>query len=243
VSANNPARSLALLWGSHSRAGRSGLSIKAIVTAATELADSSGLDALSMRKVAERLGVGTMSLYTHVPGKTELTELMVDAALGELYKDLDEPAKQGDWRAGMEFVVKRNWAVYVKHTWLMQAASARPNLGPNAVRKYEAELRPLDGIGLSDVEMDSALALVLGHVESQARQQNSLAQARQDQSDFEWWQEQAPILEKLMAGTNLPVAGRVGEASSMYYQAAAWPEHVLAFGLARILDGIEQLIK
>ncbi len=217
--------------------------MRTIVTAATEIADAQGLEAVTMRKVAEHLQAGTMSLYTHVPGKSELTELMVDAALGELYADLDEPARQGDWRAGMEFVAKRNWEMYLKHPWLMQASSARPNLGPNAVRKYEAELRPLDGIGLSDLDMDGALSLVLGHVDSQARLQISLAQARKDQSDWDWWEEQAPILERLMTGMSLPVADRVGTASSEHYQGAAGPEHVLAFGLGRILDGIEQLLK
>lgn len=243
MSAKDPARSLALLWGAQGKTGRSGLSVRAIVTAAVQIADEHGLDAVSMRKVADELGAGTMSLYTHVPGKAELTELMVDTALGELYADLDEPARQpGGWRAGMEFVARRNWELHLKHPWLMQAASVRPNLGPHAVRKYEAELRPLDGIGLSDVEMDSALALVLGHVEAQARLQNSLLQLRREQSDQDWWMEQAPVLERLMAGVNLPLAHRVGEASSVAYEGAAAPEHVLSFGLARILDGIERLL-
>ena len=61
-STTDPARSLALLWGSQTEAGRSGLTLKAIVTAAIDLADTNGVDALSMRNVAGRLGVGTMSL-------------------------------------------------------------------------------------------------------------------------------------------------------------------------------------
>ena len=76
------AKNLALLWGSHSQAGRSGLTIKAIVSAAMAIADRKGVDALSMRNVAEKVGAGTMSLYTHVPGKSELIELMVDTSYG-----------------------------------------------------------------------------------------------------------------------------------------------------------------
>src|SRR5687768_9160323 len=71
---HDQARSLALLWGSHTRAGRSGLTLAAIIKAAIEIADAEGLDAVSMRRVAERLDVGAMSLYTHVPGKGELTD-------------------------------------------------------------------------------------------------------------------------------------------------------------------------
>jgi AcrR family transcriptional regulator len=82
---SDPARSLALLWGSHSRPGRSGLTLRGIVTAAIQLADAQGIDAVSMRHVADALEVGTMSLYTHVPGKAELVELMVDTVYGQLY--------------------------------------------------------------------------------------------------------------------------------------------------------------
>ncbi|GAA1822830.1 TetR/AcrR family transcriptional regulator [Luedemannella flava] len=237
------ARSLALLWGTQTRTGRSGLSLRGIVTAAMSLADAQGLDAVSMRKLAEELGVGTMSLYTHVPGRTELLDLMIDSAYGELYQDVDEPLRQpGGWRGGLEFIARRNWDTYRRHPWLLSAAGVRPAFGPNAFLKYEAELRPIDGIGMSDVEMDSALTLVLNHVQGLARLAASLEQARRESSDGEWWQTQAPLLEKFSRGMDLPVAGRVGQASSEFYDGVADPQHALTFGLARILDGIERLI-
>jgi len=83
------ARRLALLWGSQSNPGRSGLTLKAIISAAINIADAQGIEALSMRSVAERLDVGTMSLYTHVPGKGELIDLMLDTAYGEVYAHVD----------------------------------------------------------------------------------------------------------------------------------------------------------
>ena len=65
-----------------------------------------------MRMVAEQLKVGTMSLYTHVPGKGELTDLMFDSVYGDLYADVDEPARQsGGWRGALEFIAQRNWDV------------------------------------------------------------------------------------------------------------------------------------
>src|ERR687893_1769658 len=89
----DPARSIALLWREPGRAGRSGLGVDGIVAAAIELADAEGLGALTMRRVAERLGVGTMSLYTHVPAKGELLDLMLDTVLGEVAtQDEDEDA-------------------------------------------------------------------------------------------------------------------------------------------------------
>ncbi|RIJ71227.1 TetR/AcrR family transcriptional regulator [Nakamurella silvestris] len=240
----NPARTLGLLWGPQDRTGRSGLSIRAIVDAAVDLADTQGMDAVSMRQVAEKLGVGTMSLYTHVPGKTELTELMSDRALADLYRDVDEPRSQGDWRSGMTFVAHRNWDLYLRHPWLLELLGFRPVVGPHLSDKYEAELRPLDGIGLSDVEMDSALTLVLTHVEGAARAHQAQIGARQEsgRTDAQWWVQVGPILEKVMDTDRFPVSGRVGSAAGQAHQAPGDPRHMLDFGLARILDGVHGLI-
>ncbi|MFE0025957.1 TetR/AcrR family transcriptional regulator [Amycolatopsis sp. NPDC059021] len=239
------ARSIYLLWGHHPAPGRSGLTVSAIVAAGIEIADADGLDAVSMRKVAEHLGVGAMSLYGHVPGKDELTTLMVDSVLGELYEDgVGTAARVGDWRSAMKFVAERNWSLYERHPWLLDIRSSRPHLGPNISRKYETELRPLDGIGLSDVEMDAALTLVLGHVASAARAHRSTSRARADSgmSDAEWWSVVAPVLEQVMTDDDLAVSARVGAAVGAHFNAADDPEHTLAFGLDTILDGIEARI-
>ncbi len=240
----DPTRGLTLLWGSHDQAGRSGLTLGAIVTAAIEIADRDGFEAVSMRAIARQLQSGAMTLYTHVPGKDELTDLMIDRAYGELYRDVDEPARQSaDWRAGLRFVAERNWDLYQRHPWLLQIAG-RPTLGPNASDKYEAELRPLDGIGLSDLEMDSVLTLVLSHVEATARAQLNMAQLQRDSgvTDLEWWIAIAPTLARLSEGKELPVASRVGQAAGMAHQAASNPVHAFSFGLERILDGVAMLL-
>ncbi|EYF05060.1 TetR/AcrR family transcriptional regulator [Chondromyces apiculatus] len=245
VAETDPTRTLLLLWGSHSKPGRSGLTVRAIVTAAIELADAEGIEAVSMRQVAERLGVGTMALYTYVPGKADLTALMLDTVQGQLYEDVDAPSRQpGGWRGALTFIAERNWEVYQRHPWVLHVAQGRPVLGPNLSLKYEAELRPLDKLGLSDVEMDSALTLVLTHVAGTAGIQAQLAKARQESgmSDGEWWLSSAPVLAKVMDDSRFPVAGRVGSASGTTYEGVLDPRHALTFGLECILDGIAQLI-
>ncbi|MFI6511540.1 TetR/AcrR family transcriptional regulator [Streptosporangium sp. NPDC050855] len=242
----DPARSLALLWGSHSKPGRSGLTVRSIVLAAVELANAEGLDAVSMRHVAERLEVGTMSLYTHVPGKGELVDLMIDATYGELYADVDAPSRQpGGWRGALEFIAARNWDLYRRNPWMLQARDPRSTLGPNATLKYEAELRPLEGWGLSDVEMDSVLSLVLSHVESTARSRADQLRVQQESGmdDAEWWLSNAPLLERLVDAGRFPVASRVGQAAGEAHQAITDPAHALSFGLERILDGVAVLIE
>lgn len=240
----DPAVSLQLLWGQDVRPGRSGLTLRAIVDAATALADAEGLGALSMRRVAERLGTGTMSLYSYVPGKDELEGLMFDRLMGQLYADVDEPARQGGWRAAMQFVAARNWQLYLDHPWLSELQRPRPVLGPNVTLKYEAELRPLDGVGLSDVEMDTLLGAILTQVQSAAQAQAQQRRAQQDsaQTDQEWWLDRAPLLAQLMDARRFPVAARVGQAVGEQLQAAADPQLTLQFGLTMLLDGVEGLL-
>jgi hypothetical protein len=192
---------------------------------------------------ARTLGVGTMSLYTHVPGKPELTALMIDMCVGELYRDVDEPAEQPDgWRGALHFVADRHRQLYANHPWLLQVPGGRPTLGPNATRQYEAELRPLAGIGLSDVEIDSVRSLVLTQVAGVARAQAALRQARAQQSDTEWWLSIAPGMERVMNGADFPLSSRIGQAAAEVDQGAADPLHDLTFGLARSFDGVAALL-
>jgi AcrR family transcriptional regulator len=239
----DPARSLALLWRTRERTSRKGkpdLSVDLIVRTAIEIADSAGLAATSMRRVAERLGVGTMSLYTYVPGKAELLDVMVDAVYGEL-EPTDEAA---GWRARLETIARQNLALYQRHPWLLQVAASRPVLGPHAIAKYDHELRAIDGIGLTDVEMDSVLTLVSGYVHGAARGAVEAAAAEQSTgiTDEQWWYAHAPFLERIMDRRRYPTAARVGTAAGEAHNAAYDPDHAFEFGLQRVLDGIEVLV-
>ncbi|WP_084961444.1 TetR/AcrR family transcriptional regulator [Thermoactinospora rubra] len=240
----DPARSLALLWRTSekpSRKGKPELSVARIVQAAIEIADEEGLQALSMRRVAEKLGVGTMSLYTYVPGKPELLDVMFDTVVGETLRPADVPE---GWRARLEHVARENWAMYLRHPWLLQVATTRPVLGPNVVAKYEYELRAVDGIGLTDLEMDLVVTLISGFVHGTARGAVDMAQAERATgvSDEQWWATHAPFLGKMMDPGRFPLASRVGQAAGEAYQAATSPERAFEFGLQRILDGIQVLI-
>ena len=238
----DPARSLALLWRTSERASRKGkpdLSVDLIVRAAIELADSSGLQALAMRRVAERLGVGTMSLYTYVPGKPELLDVMLDAVYGEITE-----ATQDTWRARLEHIARENLALYQRHPWLTQVATSRPVLGPNTIAKYDAELRAIDGIGLDDIEMDSVLTMIMGYVHGAARGAADARAAEQSSgmTDQQWWYAHVPFLERIMDGRRYPTAARVGSAAGEAHQSAYDPEHAFEFGLRCVLDGIEMLV-
>lgn len=239
----DPRRSLALLWGRReapTRGPKPGLSVEAIVAAAIAVADAEGLGALSMRRVAERLGVGTMSLYTYVPGKAELLDVMLDTVAGET----TPPEPDGDWRGRLEHVAHQNWALYRRHPWMLEVTSVRPALGPNAIAKYDFELRTIEGIGLTEIEMDAVVGLVAGHVEGVARRALEKVQLerRTGMTEDEWWEATAPVLAEVADFSRFPTAARVGAAAGEAHGGYD-PEHAFAFGLARVLDGVEALVR
>ncbi|QFG20486.1 TetR/AcrR family transcriptional regulator [Actinomadura sp. WMMB 499] len=240
----DPKRSLEILWGVRERPRRGPkpkLTVAEIVRTAIAVADADGLDALSMRRVADELGVAPMSIYTYVPGKAELIDVMFDRALGELTAPDGVP---GGWRPKLEHLARDNWDLYHRHPWLLHVSAVRPPLGPAVSAKYEFELRAVDGIGLTDVEMDSVVALVTGFAASSASVSVNAAEAerRSGMSDEQWWEAVAPFLEEHIDEAEYPLAGRVGAAAGQEYRGAVGPRHAFEFGLARILDGIEVLI-
>jgi AcrR family transcriptional regulator len=232
---------MALLWRApDAPAGRAGLTVDRIVEAAIALADADGVAALSMRRVADRLGVGAMSLYTYVPGKAELIDLMIDTVLGEI----SLAPVDGGWRARLERVARQNLALYQRHPWVLQVATARPPLGPNLLAKYDHELGALVDSGLSDVEVDTLLSAVLAYVTGAAHAAVEAAQAARHtgQTDDQWWETQQPLLEKVFDPARYPLAGRIGAAAGEAYGAIGDPAASFDFGLQRLLDGIEVLV-
>ncbi|QHC00533.1 TetR family transcriptional regulator [Epidermidibacterium keratini] len=235
--APEPAALVELLWNPSTAVGRSGLTIEALTSAAVQIADVDGLEAVTMRRVADAAGVGAMTLYSYVPGRPELIELMADRAASEVYAGVDSPATQGNWRNGIEYVAWTNWRYLLAHPWVTDVPPTRPVLGPGVTGKYELELAPLDGIGLGDIEMDQLLSNTLGLVLSAARWQLGLDRARSESglSDEQWWQVMQPAIDAQIAARQFPIASRVGETVS----SAGEPEAGLRRGLAWLLDGVD----
>jgi hypothetical protein len=193
-----------------------------------------------MRKVGDRLGLRVMSVYTYVANRAELISLMVDEATGE------EPVKphRGSVRTRLRRISQQLYDSYLRHPWLLQAESIRGNLGPNVVTRYEWQLSAIEGIGLDDISMDQVITLVSGFAASAARMSIEAKRAQEVSglTDVEWWEINAPILDRVMAGTDFPLAGRVGTATGETYNAATDPDLSFRFGLDRILDGVELYI-
>ncbi len=214
----------------------------AVVTSAIGLADGGGLDAVTMRSVGRTLGVATMTLYTYLPGKAELVDLMLDQA----YAQMPRTGTAGHpWRARLAAVAADNRALYRDHPWAAAVSTLRPPLGPGSIGKYEHELRALDGLGLTDVGMDDCLTHLLTFVQANARAaQDARANERDSaMNDEQWWAANAPLLARALDEDAYPLASRVGTAAGAAHGSANDPDHAYDFGLARVLDGLALLIE
>lgn len=238
---SDPVRLLKLLWSQDRPTGRSGLSLGAIVAAGAKIASEDGVGAITMRRVAAELDVAPMSLYSHVPGKAELVELMLDAHAAGVYGAADLPVMQPDWRTAALFVAERNFEVALAQPWTLEIPADRLVPGPGMTAKYEAELAALDGIGLTDVQMDHALTGLLGLAYATARSQVGLQRARaaSNSDDNQWWQQVGPALATAMRGREFPLASRVGTAASVAADAAADPRAALRYTAGLLLDGLD----
>jgi AcrR family transcriptional regulator len=251
TSRGDPAKTLALLWrergGSPPERPRKGprqrLDVDAVVAAGISLADAAGLEALTMRAIAERLSVSPMTLYTYVPGKAELLDLMVDS----LYLAMPRPALPPPerWREGVRAIADRNRALFRDHPWAARVSTSRPQLGPGLMAKYEYELGPFEGLGLSDVEMDAALTFLLAFVQATAVAAEAAEGLAGDSGvdDSGWWSEVGPLLERFVTPADYPLASRVGTAAGIEQGGAYDPDSAYSFGLERALDGLGALIE
>ena len=243
----DPARSMALLWrtpaeGAARPGPRPSLDVDRIVAAAVRLADAEGLAALSMRRVAADLGVGAMTLYSHVPGKGELVDLMLDAVLAELYPD-EAVLTSGAWRDRLTTVARANWAFFVRHPWALHLATGRPPLGPHLMRKYELELRAVDALGLPEVQMDLLVTLVTGFVRGTVAGVAEKADAERATglTEEQWWAATEPYVAQVFDAERFPTAARVGPVAGEELGAGD-PQRSFEFGLERLLDGIGVLV-
>ena len=158
-------RALEILWRDAPPARRTrGLSRERIVAAAIELVEAEGLSALSMARLAERLGCGTMSLYRHVANKDELVTFMLSTA-PDPPPTPDDPS---DWRGALTDWAAGLWDVYHRHPWVLQTAAAGPPVDPGQLAWLDAGLAALGGTGLTERDKLAAVMAVLHYVRGAA---------------------------------------------------------------------------
>ncbi|WP_405134854.1 TetR/AcrR family transcriptional regulator [Nocardia sp. NBC_01388] len=230
-----------LLWGIEQKPKRGpkpSLTLERIVAEAIALADAEGLGNLSMQRLAERLGCAKMALYRYVPGKAELTAVMLDAALGrppERGAEIPGPAE--NWRDYLNRYTETAFERFGAHHWGLELAVGIRPLGPNEMSWLEAGLEALDGSGLTASEQMDSVVLLFGHV-------RGLAQTLGPSHGLDMEED----LVKELGAVLIEHGHRYPHVAEALAEQAARPDgdtgrnQALRFGTDRILDGIGALI-
>ena len=231
-----------VIWNRPERAARGpapSLSRQQIARAAVTLADTSGIEAVSMRTLAGELGVGATSLYRYVDRRDELIELMVDAVMGnDLHFEI-----RGDWRRDLASFAHGLRAMTLRHPWLAVPSAGLRNFGPNEAQHYERVLGAIDGLGLEIDEMlvmvETLGAYVRGRVLEELSEQEAVRRSGMDQQ--EWMQTQMPFIESLVDSGRFPLLTRVVFDARAPHDPDGL-EHGFALGLERVLDGLAMML-
>lgn len=130
------------------------LSAIVITRAAVELADHTGLDGLTMRRLAGELGVATAALYRYFDDREQLLAAMVDLVVDA---PPPPPRELSGWRARLRYEAQREWQLYRKHPWVLPVLSrVRPPLGPGLLDTLERALSAFGEVDLPRTELMSA---------------------------------------------------------------------------------------
>lgn len=216
---------------------RRGLTRERVLDAAITLADTHGIDGLTMRRLGEALGVQAMALYNHVEHKDDLLDAMVDRVAESIVLPPDVPAAQaaGHWAEHARRRALAAHAVLIGHPWVAPLWASRLALGPARMRSMDAALANLRRAGFPPGLLDQAYHTIENHILGHAMQAQAF-----------------PLEPEQMQ--------EVGEAFLRTFPSAEYPElaaHIrhhlepttdagegddgFAFGLELILDGLERL--
>ncbi|SCK58738.1 MULTISPECIES: TetR/AcrR family transcriptional regulator [unclassified Streptomyces] len=178
------------------------LSREEIARVALAVADAEGAEAVTMRRIAQDLGFGTMSLYRHVRTKDEVFELMVDTALSEE----DRPATaSGNWLEDLRKLAVAKRAVLLAHPWLARLVAGRPVLGPQMIASTEFALSTVSPLELSMNErvrlVNTPHAFVNGFVQTELEETAWRRPAEPAGDDTEDWRTALPRPSRRPAAT------------------------------------------
>ena len=208
---------------------RAPLSRDRVLRAALALADSGGIDSLTMRKLGQELGVEAMSLYNHVANKDDILDGVVDLVFAEI----ELPSGRADWRSAMRKRAVSAHETLLRHPWATSLMQSRTTPGPATMRHHDSVLGSLRGAGFTLVNAAHAFSVIDGYVYGFALQQINIPLQSREQ------------VAQVGEGILRQLAGDYPHLAEMITEHAMRPGYDYAqefeFGLDLILDGLDRL--
>ena len=206
------------------------LSRERVLDAAIVLADTGGIDSLSMRRLAEELGVKAMSLYNHVTDKDDILDGIVDLVFGEIAVQSD----LNDWQQIMRLRANSAHQALLRHPWASPLMQSRTNPGPATLRHHDAVIGSLRAAGFTIHLAAHAFSVIDSYIYGFAQQQQNLTYTTAEEASVV----AQDILRQLPADTYPHLA-------ELIVEHARQPDYDYSkefdFGLDLILNGLEVL--
>ncbi|RZT19722.1 TetR family transcriptional regulator [Kribbella sp. VKM Ac-2569] len=232
---------VALMWRLREKPRRGpkpSLTLDDIVAAAIAIADAEGLAAVSMARVAERLGNSTMALYRHLKSKDDLLVIMSDAAI-----ERPEPMPEGvDWRTGLTFWADGVLTAIRRHPWYSKVPISGPPAGPNNLAWFDSALGALKDTGLPEEAKVGVVMGLITYVQGEIRMAFDLAAGYAENPDA--FQRFGSTLRQVADPRVYPAVARTVEAG-VFDEVGSFEEDNEAdfdFGLQLYLDGVAAFI-
>jgi AcrR family transcriptional regulator len=211
------------------RTPRVPLTRERVLHAAVALADESGSESLSMRKLGEAVGVEAMSLYHHVANKEDLLDGMIDVVFGEI----DLPAGGDDWKTAMRQRGVSARRVLSRHGWAIGFMESRSSPGPATLRHHDAVLGCLRDAGFSIELAAHAFSVLDSYIYGFALQERSLP--------FTTPEETAELAQDILADLPADAYPHLAELTAQHVLQPGYDYgNEFEFGLDLILDGLER---
>ncbi len=207
-----------------------------LAATAVRIADAEGIAALSMRRLATELDVGTMTLYHYVRTKDELLTVVVDAVMGEVVIPDDEPIPD-DWRGALLLIAGRSRAALKRHPWMLDLIDDPP-IGPNSVRHFDQSLHAVASLDLPLRDKADIVSLVDEYVLGYSLQmRNNTPPSADDEDDMVGY---ISVLLETGAYPHLQTLTDQFGLRSLWHEvgAAMRAEERFERNLGRLLDGI-----
>jgi AcrR family transcriptional regulator len=210
-------------------ASRQPLSRERVVRAAMALADAGGIDALTMRRLGDELGVEAMSLYKHVANKDDLIDGMTDAVFAEI----ELPSGATDWRTAMRERAVSVRAALSRHPWATPLMQSRTSPGPATMRHHDTVIGTLRTAGFSVALTAHAFSALDSYIYGFALQQRSLP--------FETGEQTAELAEAILAQFPAEAYPHLAELTVQHVLQPGYDYgDEFEFGLDLVLDGLER---
>jgi AcrR family transcriptional regulator len=216
---------------------REHLTKERILRAAVALADEGGVESLSMRRIAEELGVVPMALYKHVANKDEMLDGMVDVVVGEI----DPPLEDADWKTAMRERILSARRALLRHPWASQVIESRAEPTPMVIAYMDSMMGIFRSGGFSIDLMHHAMHVMGSRILGFSQELFDDTASMPEEEAVAMWTQMAEVYPNIAALVGEISGGEIGHDERSVVGAGCDDQFEFEFALDLILDGLERL--